>query len=507
MWKINTFPSLQLVVILLLFHENFASSVPKKGFLPRTKPFSLHVRGGERISQMEDYATIGFVNLMSPAEVPGMNTHTPNSSAGQILLEKNGSLLKSILTNWIDSEVTENGMESGAIVAIPHTTLFEDFGKFSRGRIKSQDYGAVLETMGCLVDSIFLLYNSNLNDRHTYIARLLKGFERQKQRVLPSGRSKVVNIFFMADGDDAVREVEALKEAIVEYEGDEGKEQWGIDVHVISFEKEVLKGIEGGNCNHENVIDEISKIDFEKSQNGDISIEIFQHLVQQIHSSLAREPSASKFEFDSVVFGIKDEVIEAQVFMDDDSGNEEQKVISAARNEPSSEESMNDSLHHRVESLSDANEATESQIEVRQQQPILNSMPSEVGELQIENSATEHVTTLNDNKEVEDPNLAIERYQDLLKVSLEELLSKARERIEKLETKQDEILLNPALSMPILEFGTDANLIFKEALDFFEELPYIQNEGCPFDLMEGKTIFLWFICYQVTVTSELFFNA
>ena len=512
MWNMSIPFSLYLIVILILFHENCASSVPKKGFLPSinsnrisrtTKPFSLQVRGGQLISQMKDtkeYATIGLVNLMSQGEVSSTD---PSLSSDQILMEKEGSLLESILGDWIKLEVVENNMETGAIITIPHSTIVENSGDFSRGRIKSQDYGAVLETMGCLVDSIFLLYNSSLSDRHTYIARLLKGFERQKQRVLSSGRSKVVNIFLIADGDDAVKEVKALKKAILDYENGEGSELWGVHIHIIPFTKEeVIEGFEEDICNHQSLMkkiwgSKISQLDFDESQDGDISIEIFQHLVQQIHSSLRREKSAFKFAFDSVTVGIKDKVFEeAEVFINDDNGNEVDDVVSVTINTPGGKELMKD----KIETSSDFNEAAISDAEGRQQQQTSDSIP-EIEQLRTEDSAPENVRTMSDKKEVKNPNTSTEKYQGFLKVSSEKLLLKARERIQKLEAKQDEILLDPDSKMPILEFGSDAGSILKEALEYFGGLPYIRNEDFPSELMEGKTIFLWCICYQVTVTS------
>jgi len=69
----------------------------------------------------------------------------------------------------------------------------------------------------------------------------------------------------------------------------------------------------------------------------------------------------------------------------------------------------------------------------------------------------------------------------------EELVSNSEESILWLESKQDEILLDPDTKMPILEFGADADRILQEASQCFDrdDIRDLAAGTVDTDLIEG----------------------
>lgn len=91
------------------------------------------------------------------------------------------------------------------------------------------------------------------------------------------------------------------------------------------------------------------------------------------------------------------------------------------------------------------------------------------------------------NKSSDPHSLPTEALKRKLETISDELLSNSEKSISWLESKQDEILLDPDTKMPILEFGSDAERILLEASQYFdhEDLRALANGNADTDLIEG----------------------
>jgi hypothetical protein len=495
------------------------------------------LRGGNSNACMT-YTKIGLINLSSRSLEPSTDEdYTVSQTKDDDDLDS--SLSFSIIEQWIARQLQSDekdaipsvgrDLKMGSLVAIPTTTTtttthidttnndFKETSFLTSSHFTSdlnQDVCDTAETLGCLADTIILLYDTTCIHRQKAIIRLIKGIERQRASHAGKHANKHVDVIILSK-DDALEELDAIKEVV-----SEGDEELGdmIQIIPISGDDGVLEGLESA---RDLLAERYQEVSLEER---DVPLISFPLLVRAVYTKFGgSEETGKKVVFDTRKVDFVEEEEEEEIQPEED--DKEETVKEQDVGEVTSVEELDNELEAEVdedEGVQEEEEEEEEEIQPEEEDKEETVKEQDVGEVtsveeldnELEAEVDEGVQEEEEEEAVEEPYAQevspVEELANKLEINVEEDEAEQLEEVEDeqdvveeqvveevapveelnkeleviveekteqfavdtdsqlstLENKQDEVLLDEK-KMPILEFGRDAGNILKVASNVF----------------------------------------
>ncbi len=442
-------------------------------------------------------------------------------------------------------------IELGKIYAIPSTPYLQDQPMLTEGKIiynppididssvrsngssphkidiEKKDIGDIVETIGCLVDTVIILYDVHFKHRHSAIARLMKGVQRQQRSKERLEQSKSnsgsdddvdvdaykeerthtvrneVKLIFLATSSKAKMELEAIQDVLLQ-ENTVDREC----IHIVSIndsnaEEEIMDYLRHEKENNE---DDIGMADCP------VMIDVYSKLLQNVHSRFSGKKGREKrkdvvLEFNTLKIIEKNEDIvqsESEELAIDKSdamveGNVSLDIYSKEEKSEFHENKKD------VSDFEDHSPMTEYEINIDEMEDGINQMEGGVdttlnddGEVKdnfdfVSDSATYDAET---ESEVENNNevgsTSKKSLEDTLAIKVHDIIQETEGLIRELEAKQNEVLMDIETKMPILSFGAEANRILMLSLQRFDDKDLMNSAENEKDkaAIIGEVIFL-----------------
>lgn len=323
------------------------------------------MRGGATGNSLS-YTKVGLVNLSgrkldTPAKGEYFHTVPPRNGVENDYDDDLDYLSISIVKQWVSRQIQSSSdsssggdMKMGGLIAIPsgvsrteNEISFKETSFLTSSHFASdinQDVCDTAETIGCLADTIILIYDSTCVHRQKAIVRLIKGIERQRASNIKSGRdgNKHVNVLIFS-ADDALEELEAIRDVV-----SEGDDDLGDMIQIVSISGEE----NGDNCDDyalleglDNCEDILLKTYHEASLGEkDVPINSFPLLVRAIDTKFRDGgQTGKKILFDTLKIGFVEEEEEEEEGESEDekmsAGDEMERAVDAFDEEQIEEES------------------------------------------------------------------------------------------------------------------------------------------------------------------------
>ena len=465
------------------------------------------------------YARIGLIDLSSSSLTTA--TKKNNGSKNQEIIvsthnannHDNGSIIfRDALQKWIhsrncyyhndidgidDTDDIHYSMEIGTIYAIHSSSKVryeykidckldseEEWNSNKSTNNQQKDTGNIVETIGCLVDSVIVAYDGQLKYRQNAIIRLLKGIQRQQRSTnkkdskgSSAGNSRNIDLIFLANSNEAHVELEAIRDIIMSDDNTSIQSIQIVPVYNVNInnDDEFDKYIDA-------IVDEIHCFDSGSGRRiaeSPVQINSFIKLIQSVHFKLSGKKNC--VEENVNVCNIIETETEVQ------APTPSIGHTSSTENEGSI---IDDDKEDNMEIIDDVTNDVQDHPEEHHSSIEMDSVDeytsSEVEDDEIMNLDGAHVTSETfvvhphiDEIEDEVPSPSLTTPVDVKSSSriLEEILVKksnditqqAEKQMDELEMKQDEVLLEIEKTMPILQFGSEAGNILKQVSCSFDD--------------------------------------
>lgn len=445
------------------------------------------LRGGNSNACMT-YTKIGLINLSSRSLEPSTDEdYTVSQTKDDDDLDS--SLSFSIIEQWIARQLQSDekdaipsvgrDLKMGSLVAIPTTTTtttthidttnndFKETSFLTSSHFTSdlnQDVCDTAETLGCLADTIILLYDTTCIHRQKAIIRLIKGIERQRASHAGKHANKHVDVIILSK-DDALEELDAIKEVV-----SEGDEELGdmIQIIPISGDDGVLEGLESA---RDLLAERYQEVSLEER---DVPLISFPLLVRAVYTKFGgSEETGKKVVFDTRKVDFVEEEEEEEIQPEED--DKEETVKEQDVGEVTSVEELDNELEAEVDEGVQEEEEEEAVEEPYAQEVSPVEELANKLEINVEEDEAEQLEEVEDEQDVVEEQVVeevapVEELNKELEVIVEEKTEQfavdTDSQLSTLENKQDEVLLDEK-KMPILEFGRDAGNILKVASNVF----------------------------------------
>mmetsp|Transcript_10170 Transcript_10170/g.11269 ORF Transcript_10170/g.11269 Transcript_10170/m.11269 type:complete len:756 (+) Transcript_10170:67-2334(+) len=507
--------------------------------------YAFNIRGGSSMSSIattdrniiskKKYARVGLIDLLNFDK-----DITPQVQATESLKDKNlvvsttleetttSSVLVDLVTQWIytnlvQTDATDFGI--GTILAIPPLSNQSQLsppssssssviqGTFSHSQtidttstttLNQNEIGNIVETIGCISNSVIILYDVNYENRQSVIVRLLKGIQRQNrsQKSIPSSSSSSgnnVNIIFLANSDNAVMELNAIKDVLIDDDDISNEMIEIIPLSLSSYgDKEALQEFV------ETMIeDNVDCIHDDKLVDGIVPIDALNKLVNTLHARLSGKKVKSRIDFVCQTLKNIEKEEEEEKYDDleqeNDLQEEEKPYKDVEEEEPNKdveEETDEDLEKEGLEEedrgkdqeepiVAEEEEIEEDFLAVEEEEEEQSTNEVVEDEIQSRNSDNESI-----DFDIQKPTEIANR--NILEATLiqesKSIIEQSEQLMTELEMKQDQVLLEPETKMPILQFGKEAGNIIENVATAFDKQEIIElvNDTSDFEIMKAK---------------------
>lgn len=426
-------------------------------------PLLLDLRGGDsRYSATNDcyeYITVGIINFLHESvagkQVPLIDEDGDESSAS--------STSTSTPTSYASAEELIMRFASTTcdihctLLGLPSASRYALIGEF-QCKARTNQALSSYETISTLSDTSILLINakymkSNDDDLLEGIGRLIRGIERR----VGGSCSRPRMVVYVRQEDGFSEEPRVLAEKALLLALSRKIQENGIINTLEDLERAVDIIVLPYSTDESIAASIISILDTDVE--NDLPLSMIQTLAHQVCASLLGTASTydghELISFQSV--GIAS-VEDTSVYLSEDIDEEEGVVLSAVAQPEAARDDDNDSSH---ESLGNSRSPDAEGGEGNAASPQLQLKAGYDGD---GNSDLFNESIQEEGAEDDQQQILLE-----LNVITHRILSDCQDKMSVLEAKQDEVLLDPDNSMPILEFGRNAQSILEGAMDAFQD--------------------------------------
>ena len=468
----------------------------------------LQRRGGSlKIDDSLMYFSVGLINLSERRTIPDFSDEYTIES-------EEDSTMTSVITQWIERQLSEkdkikeNQKDKPFIIgnmfllSSEYRSIEFDNLLFHSNHDSDvlEDFGNMAETIGCLSNIIVILYDTSNENRQKAVVRMIKGIERQKKS---SDFYKSVDIIILAVDENAEKELnvirnvlkdgnediyqslqilpvksdpqiikDALREA--EYAAIVSKASVPVDIFP-KLVKSVFSKLGGtsngdkiivqGNILKDNRLTFASDVDEDKD-----SLDDLQETSHEANNDVQELKNQDDDDLPIDNMNIEDnnrmndeEVDSMNSIMDESLKDEEYKKDSSTIAPEANDSSSNADLPN--DDITASNEDSKEAIMTEEENEVTNAeSPEELHDVNTETPASIDRTPSADMEDKVSDDL-----KEYIADKVTSIIEAGETMLADIETRQDDVLLNPDSKMPILEFGRDANNLLLNAKEVFDE--------------------------------------
>ncbi len=531
--------------------KNLCKKYARIGLIDLSSPTTATDSGEKSSSSRRNIRSGSSNDNVITITIPPIST---SSTTAATTITASRSAFSSILKKWVQQHLVvdnsgkngdQNIMDISSICAIPISSnaddndsnekeLYIQQGKwinndhgsssssssFTTSTLQKKDFCTIVETMGCLVDSVIVLYDAKFEHRHSAIVSLLKGIQRQQRSRKESkstddnggggnnkNSSKGVDLIFLANSDRALLELDGMKDVLMD-------DNYGpigsiyIMPVIATGDDDDDDDIDHDKCEVidkyvRDIMGKISSIDDNTIVERPVHIGAFHKLVQSVHLKLSGKKNSGnkKVEIEFNTIQVKEEmqvVDEDMVKEDINRGNQLDSNSSCEISNENGNESDNltstpSDNDNFVREIKLEDEVKKETIQVEEKQTI------EEKTINIDQTGRSQKVIEKEKSQNYQSNTAEDRkaLESVLVEKSEEIIQRANALMYELEKEQDEILLEPETKMPILHFGKVADGILRKTFYGFDDkdlskfVQYNQDS----EMLEGKLCFHFLLLF------------